>query len=295
MRGLRTFCVAARHLSFKAAAEELCITPSAVSHQIKGLEESFNTSLFRRLTRGVALTEAGMTLYSQVDPHLVELDEITMRFLAHVRQRRVLRITLMPFFASEIFIPRLAGFTDRHGVIDIRVETTEAGASHSASSDASILLLASPPVGVCAIPLFPLQLVPACSPELAGSIDLRDPASMVETSLIVHKSRPTAWNEWFALAGIELEKSPSVIYLDSMFSVARAAERGLGVALVPLPLSASWFASGVLTRVFDRELVTSDCYYFVYRAEDAGNADVRAFRDWVVEAFVEDEKISATG
>lgn len=281
IRGLRTFCVAARHLSFKAAADELCITPSAVSHQIKGLETLFDLVLFRRLTRGVALTEAGLALFAQVDPHLVELDEITTRFQARGARRRILRITLLPFFASEILIPRLASFTEAHGSVDIRVETTEAGASHAVDSDASILLLSEAPVDVVAHPLFPLSLVPAGAPGLVARLDPTDPATWRDTALIVHKSRPTAWRDWFAQSGVALDEPPGVIYLDSMFSVARAAERGLGIALVPVPLTESWFKSGALVRVSESDLATSDRYYLVYRHDDADNADIVAFRDWV--------------
>ena len=108
IRGLRTFCVAARCLSFKVAAEQLCVTPSAVSHQIKGLEDRLQALLFERRTREVVLTDLGATLFSQVEPLLTELDKVTARFLQRNGQRRVLRITLLPFFASEMFIPRLS-------------------------------------------------------------------------------------------------------------------------------------------------------------------------------------------
>ena len=141
VRGLRTFCVAARRLSFKAAAEELCVTPSAVSHQIKGLEQQLQARLFERRTREIALTELGSTLFAQVEPLLSELDNVTARFMQRNGQRRVLRISLLPFFASEMFIPRLSAFADQNRAIDIRVETTEAGALHQSASDASILLL----------------------------------------------------------------------------------------------------------------------------------------------------------
>jgi LysR family glycine cleavage system transcriptional activator len=295
IRGLRTFCVAARCLSFKAAAEELCVTPSAVSHQIKGLEQQLQTQLFERRTREVALTEIGATLFAQVDPLLSELDNVTARFLARNGQRRVLKITLLPFFASEMFIPRLSAFADRHRAIDIRVETTEAGALHSAASDASILLLPHRPPDICAHPLFTLRLAPACSPQLARELRLGDPRALLGATLIVHKSRPQAWQDWFTSMSIALDKPPKVIHLDSMFAVARAAERGLGVALVPIPLSGSWFSSGALVRPCIGELETNDTYYFVYRNEAAQNPDVCALRDWVVGTFAQDsdERMSA--
>ncbi|HEX5046341.1 MAG TPA: LysR substrate-binding domain-containing protein [Gammaproteobacteria bacterium] len=295
IRGLRTFCVAARHLSFKAAAEELCVTPSAVSHQIKGLEQQLNTQLFERRTREVALTEIGAGLFAQLDPLLTELDNVTARFLVRNGQRRILKITLLPFFASEMFIPRLSAFADRHRAIDMRVETTEAGALHPAASDASILLLPHRPPDVNAHPLFTLRLAPACSPQLARELKLGDPRGLLGSTLIVHKSRPQAWHDWFASMSIALERQPKVIHLDSMFAVARAAERGLGVALVPIPLASSWFTSGALVRPCIGELETNDTYYFVYRNDAAQNPDVCALRDWVTATFTQerDERISA--
>ena len=289
VRGLRTFCVAARRLSFKEAAAELSVTPSAVSHQIKGLEQQLQGPLFERRTREIALTEFGATLFAQVEPLLTELDRVTARFLRN-GQRRVLKISLLPFFASEMFIPRLSAFADTHRAIDIRVDTAEAGALHGAGSDASILLLPSrPSADLAAHALFALRLAPACSPPLAVTLKLGDPRALLATTLIVHKARPHAWQDWFARMSIALDRPPKVIHLDSMFAVARAAERGLGVALVPVPLSNSWFASGALMRPCIGELVTTDRYYFVYRNAAANDPDVCALRDWAIATFAEQE------
>lgn len=293
VRGLRTFCAAARHPSFKAAANELYITPSAVSHQIKTLEEQLGVALFVRLARGVELTEAGRTLFQRVDPKLIELDAIAADFKANANSRRSLKLTVLPFFASEIFMPVLRRFTEAHESIDIRIETTEAGARHSSGSDASILLLSSPPDDCCAHALLPLKLVPACAPSLLAGRKPGRLESLGGAPLIVHKSRPGAWSDWFALAGTKMPDRSNILYLDSMFAVARAAERGLGIALVPVPLSDAWFASGALTRVFDLELATNDRYFFVYRREDAVSADVCALRDWLIDTFVDAEKNSS--
>lgn len=293
LRGLKTFCTAARHLSFKGAAEELCITPSAVSHQIKALESLFGAALFERLTREIALTEDGAALYARIDPLLKEVERVADEFLERAGSRRVLRITLLPFFASEMFIPRLTSFTERHAKIEIRVETTEAGAAHSAGSDASILLLPSQPQGLCAYPLFSLRLVPAAAPALLRGLDMEDPRAIARQKLIVHKSRPGAWKKWLQEAALGPDVEPEVIYLDSMFAVARAAEQGLGVALVPVPLSNRWFESGSLLKASRRELQTPDRYYFVHRTGDASNRDVCALRAWVIETFSKAEEMSA--
>lgn len=293
VRGLRTFCAAAKHLSFKDAAKELCITPSAVSHQIKTLEETVGQALFERRTRGIELTELGSALAASVSPVLAELDSVVANFVDRANLRRVLRINLPHFFASEMFVPRLSAFTDSMEGLEIRVDTSDAGTAHRGASDASVVLLASPPRDVRAYPLFPLSLIPACAPTLAASLKLEGAASLLRATLIVHESRPNAWNDWFDQCGITPTERPNVIYLDSMFSVARAAERGLGVALVPIPLSNTWFRTGALTKVSDKELLTPDCYYFVYRREDESNADIRALRDWAISAFRQGEQQSS--
>lgn len=270
------------------------MTPSAVSHQIKTLEEQLRATLFERRTRQILLTEVGAALFTQIDPLIRDLDVVTSRLLGRAERRRVLRIGLLPFFASEMFIPRLSRFAEQHPSIYIRIETADAGTQHLHNSDASIVLLSEPPAGVQAHPLFWLKLAPACSPQIGRDIGTGDPRRLLESTLIVHKSRPNAWNDWFAHVGIDVKEQPRIIHLDSMFSVARAAERGLGIALVPVPLSENWFRSGALVRPCAGELETTDCYYLAYRFEDAGNPDVVALRDWVIDTFAcADEEMSA--
>lgn len=284
IRGLRTFCVAAKHASFKHAARELCVTPSAVSHQIKDLEELIGEPLFRRETRRIELTDLGTALAAELEPALEKLDQVVSAFIDRSRIRRVLRITLPHFFASELFVPLLGEFTEVNEGLEIRVDTSIAGSGHRSTSDASVVLLSDIPAELAAYELFPLSLVPACSRSLAQTLDPGDAATFADATLIVHETRPNAWAEWFALGGIH-PRETRVVYLDSMFAVARAAERGLGVALVPVPLSHGWFESGALVRLSDRELRTPDTYYFVHRAEDDANEDICALRDWTIARF----------
>ncbi len=284
-RGLAVFCIAARHMSFKSAAEQLYITPSAVSHQIKALEEQLGTSLFERRTRAVALTPTGSQLFTRVDPLLRELERATANFTGTAR-RRVLRLTLLPFFASEMFIPCMDRFPHSHMSIDLRLDDNDARESvHLTSADAAIPLLSSPPTDVCAHPLFPLRLVPACAPSLAQRCMPMGRNALLHETLIVHKSRPNAWNDWLTAEGFEHADDTRTIYLDSMYAVARAAERGLGIALVPVPLSNAWFRSKALVQLFEPELETGDCYYFVCRRSDEHDRDISALRNWVIATF----------
>src|SRR5215470_1228375 len=113
LRSLRAFCVAARHLSFKLAAAELCVTPSAVSHQMKELEELLGVRLFERRTRALELTSAACLLREQLEP-LLEALEHTLAEFARRAPRQLLRVRLPALFASELFIPRLADFCAAH-------------------------------------------------------------------------------------------------------------------------------------------------------------------------------------
>jgi LysR family glycine cleavage system transcriptional activator len=285
MRGLRAFCAAARHLSFKAAAEELCVTPSAVSHQVKALEERLHGALFERRARELALTHLGLELRAEVEPLLHELDNVAARFEQRLGRRRVLRISVTPFFGSELLVLHLRGFAETHRAIDLRIETTEVGAMPAPGCDASIVLLPAPPIAVVAQPLFALKLAPACAPAMAQQRSLTEPRTLLDATLIVHDRRPRAWQDWFARMGVPTPRPPNAITFDSLFAVARAAERGLGVALLPVALSQSWLATGALIQPCAGELETPDRYYFIHRHEAAGNPDIAALGEWVTARF----------
>jgi LysR family glycine cleavage system transcriptional activator len=260
LRGLRTFCVAAEHASFRVAAERLFITASAVSHQIKNLEEELGQKLFDRTSRSLTLTDAGRSLLDDMKPLITRLDEVAARHRA-AATRSTLSISVQPFFASEVFIPKLPEFTRDHPDIDIRVDTM--------SSDR----------------LFPLRLVPAASPELRKKMVVDNESIVGDVPLLVHDNRPKAWRQWQQSSGVTIPRDASIIRLDSMIAIARAAERGLGAALVPVQLSDAWFESGSLVALSDHELVTRDAYYFVCRPGDAGNETIQTLRSWVLQNF----------
>jgi len=283
IRGLVVFCAAARYLSFKMAADDLCITPSAVSHQIKAIEDLVGAPLFERRTRAIVLTPVGAALYSQTSPILSSLDAVASEFLAKSRKRRVLRISLPQFFASEVLIPRLEEFTAAHPSLDIHVDTTDGrDVEFSSEVDAAVRLLPHEPKGYCTVPLFALQLIPACAPAYAEHHDLSGRDGLGDCTLIVHQSRPDAWNDWLTASGTRLAQQPRVIELDNMFAVARAAERGLGIALLPLRISGAWLRSGALVTPFDTVLDAGERYFFVTRPKEAADPDIVMLRQWTI-------------
>jgi LysR family glycine cleavage system transcriptional activator len=293
LRNLRAFCIAARQRSFKAAADELAVTPSAVSHQMKELEEVMGVRLFERKSRALTLTTAGHTLLDEIAPLLDMMDRSLAQFSRRNRRRNV-RVMLPPFFASELFVPRLESFFALHPGIDIQVDTVDPWPSdHPLSADVSIVLTNVKPQGVKAVRLFPLKLAAVCAKDFAASVARLGREVFRETALIVQKARPFAWTHWANEIGLETPEPRNIIELDTMFSVVRAAERGVGIALVPEILCEAWFRSGALVRLFSLQLETDDSYFLVSRLQDADKPEVTAITDWTLGQFCRDAEIAA--
>lgn len=287
LRGLRTFCVAAEHESFRTAAEALFITPSAVSHQIKSLEEELGEQLFDRSSRELTLTDTGKSLYEDVSPLIDQLNTVASSYKKG-RRRSSIRISVQPFFASEFFVPRLSEFTTEHPEIDIQVGTSdESSEKHPSDADLSIRLFRSPPSDLPSNRLFALRMVPAGSAEFKKAMTVRNKKIVSEFPLIVHESRPKAWTEWADEFGIQLPKNSKVTRLDSMIAVVRAAERGIGAAMVPVPMGDLWFKQGSIVRLFRQELVADVSYYLVCKEGRDDDASVRLLRDWILKNFVD--------
>lgn len=284
-RSLRVFCVAARHRSFKFAAEELYLTPSAVSHQMKELEEILGARLFERRPRSLELTRAGEALLADVEPLLEALDR-SLAQVARGAARRSVRMVLPPLFATELFIPRLGAFRALHPDINIQIDSHDPRPQlHPASADVSVLLTDSPPQGLQCTRLFTLSLTAACAPQLLPDVARLGGELFRELTLILHKASAGAWSAWAQEVGIGPPEPASVLELDAMHAVVHAAERGLGVALVPTAHCAERFRCGTLVPIFAVDLPTADALYLVSRTKDADKSDVRMLAAWILEQF----------
>jgi LysR family glycine cleavage system transcriptional activator len=287
LRGLRTFCVAARYASFRTAGEELFITASAVSYQIKSLEEELGEQLFDRNSRELKLTETGQSLYDEVSPLIEQLDAATAKYRKGAVSSSI-RISVQPFFASEYFVPRLSEFTAKHPEIDIQVGTSdESSEKHPADADLSIRLFRSPPANMPSNLLFPLRMAPAGTPEFKKALRVKKKKIVSEFPIVVHESHPKAWEKWAKSAGIELPENSKVTRLDSMIAVVRAAQRGIGAALVPVPIGELWFTEGSVVRLFKDEYVADVSYYLVCTEDRANDESVSLLRQWIVRNFAE--------
>jgi DNA-binding transcriptional LysR family regulator len=290
-RGLRTFCTAAELLSFKKAASELCLTASAVSHQISDLEDDLGTKLFQRKTRSVSLTNEGCHLFEEIHPYLEAIDQALDTVKKNSGKQRLL-IQMPEFFASELLIPRISEFSKQHENIDLRIESMETSESLNPIADINIVLSQHTPPASHVKKLFPISYIPACSRKQFEQWQCNgiDPVDAVESAtILLHKARPNAWTQWAKVAGISKRKTKQIIFVDSMFALARAAEKGVGVALVPMPVSQAWFDTGALVPLHKTSLVTKDYYWMVLNDDSKDNKSVKILWDWVAKIFPEHE------
>jgi LysR family glycine cleavage system transcriptional activator len=284
LKAIKTFQIAAKHSSFAVAADALCITPSAVSHQIKSLETQLGLPLFSRSARALALTDAGARYLEQIDDLFIRLDAVTEQLRARFGRSSV-RLHVPAYFANEMLLPRLSEFSKLHDGIDLRIDTSGAhGRAHVAEADISVVVGSGPWSGLIAHQLFAQTMVPACSPELFEEKPVRRYEDLNSHTLLVHEARRDDWDRWAANVGLKALQPAQIVRIDSMSAATRAAEKSIGIALLPAELSRRKFATGRLKRVFDDELVTQENYTLLIRREDEERDDIRALSAWLIES-----------
>ena len=300
LNALRAFEAAARLLSFKNAARELHVTPGAISHQVKLLEEHLGVALFRRLTRALELTPEAQAMLPKVREGLQSLAAAVER----VRAREVVAALVVmapPNFSARWLVPRLAHFTQAHPSLELHL------ASRSAMIDKGENGFPRPPEGSEDIPLvmvrfgdghypgarvdrlFSALYVPVCSPRLLkGKHPLRQPAdlrfhTLLHDDTVVEEGVRPGWADWLRSVGVEgVDPARGPHFSDASLAVEAAIE-GMGVALVLKPLVRSEIEAGRLTVPFDIAAPTSFAYYLVIPEAGARNPHVEAFRTWLLE------------
>ena len=287
IRGLQAFCAAAQHLSFKEAANDLCLTPSAVSHQISELEDHLGAQLFKRSTRSIALTAEGATLYEEVSPSLKAIEDATNK-IRKTETRHSLRVQMPEFFTSELLMPYINEFTSAHKDIDLNIEGLGVEQEMNSDADITVVLTRKTPKARKVARLFPIKYVPVCNQTKIDQDQTGDQNALRvlnNSTLLLHKARPHAWKYWAENAGLAELKPKKIIYVDSMFSLARAAEQGVGIALIPLPVSKDWLESGSLIPVHTKHLVTEDFYWILINGNSSKRKAALLFFQWMLEKF----------
>src|ERR1700674_2554150 len=282
LKFLKTFQVAARLQSFKAAAEELFVTPSAVSHQIKALEEQLGVALFERGIRTLTLTDAGSHYLEHINDIFAKLEKVTEQLQVRYG-RTIIRLNVPPFFANELLLPRLSSFSQAREETDIRIETTFAAPkTHPPEAALSIVLCTGSWEGLPVHEFFAQTFIAACSPEFLLENPIDTYADLNGKTLLLHEERRDVWERWAVGLGIAVVQPNRLVRLDTMSAVVLAAEQGVGVALVPSRLSADRFVPGGLVKLFDAELATNESYVLLQRPEDGEREDLQELTQWIL-------------
>lgn len=286
LTSLRAFEAAARHLSFTRAADELCLTTSAISHQVRNLEEFLGLKLFVRRRRNMSLTDGGARYFNGIKSVFDIITTVT-KDVRRGSEKDVLAIRLsLPTFALQWLIPRLHTFQSRYEGIDVRITTSLTPVNliredvdiflsrgHARSDDLDDQLIMEE------------ELVAVCAPRVLKKRDSGgDGSDDNGLSRIVADSRPELWQVWSrsAIDKVLVEDSPS-LHFEHTYLAIRAAVGGLGVLAAPKCLVASELAEGTLVKLSNESVSTNDAYYSIFRPESASLKKVRVFNEWLRE------------
>ena len=287
---LRAFEAVARHLNFRAAADELSLTQSAVSRQIQAMEEEVGVPLFLRHTRAVDLTGAGAQLLQAVLPSLERLDS-AVRLIRRSAGRKSVTISTWASFASMWLIPRLEDFQRAHPDIDIRIDASDVPVDME-TADVDVALRYAQPAQVPpqAIRLFGEQLTPVASPWLLKSgHPLKKGTDLVHFGLIEasdsHRTQNLewlTWRRWLDTHNFKTLEPKRWLYFNYAHQIAQAALTGQGLALARMPLVADSLASGDLVEILPHMRLESPMVYWLLVGPRAvARPEIQAFCDWL--------------
>ena len=279
LNGLRAFEAAARHSSFTKAAIELCVTPAALGHQVKALEERLGAPLFRRLPRGLALTDEGQALL----PVLRESFDRMAAALAPFDERggrEIVSVGVVGTFALGWLLPRLPAFAAEHPEVDARVTTNNNRVDIAEEGlDFAIRFGDGAWHGTEAVLLFEAPLTPLCSPATARR--LRRPEHLRAETLL-RSYRSGEWIAWLETAGVAAPPLTGPVF-DSAAAMVEAAMAGHGVALAPSSMFERPLAEGRLVRPFPEEVHVGG-YWLTHLKSKAPTPAMAAFQAWILAA-----------
>ncbi|NMK47919.1 transcriptional regulator GcvA [Achromobacter sp. Bel] len=281
LNALRAFDAAARHQSMKAAAEELCVTPGAVSQLIKALEQHLGVPLFIRVNRGILLTDAGKNYLPPIRNAFRQILEASAR-VASPPASRVLTVGTTAFFASAWLIPRLNAFHARHPDIDLQIVTGNALADFAREGvDIAIRHGLGRYPGLQSEHLLTVEVVPVASAELVASRGLPVNAQDLLHWPRVHDETRQGWQLWFAAQGVEDAGMPRGPAFNDGGLLLKAVEAGQGAGLLPVAMVEAEVAAGRLVRLADDAWLEEFGYYLVWPGRRALKDKARIFRDWL--------------
>jgi LysR family transcriptional regulator, glycine cleavage system transcriptional activator len=286
LNAVRAFEAVARHQSVSAAADELCVTHSAVSRHVSKLEDHLGEKLFVRDHQRLTLTPRGAA-YALELTHLFDgIERATTKNFRVVADRKPLHIGVYPTFAHRVLIPRLSRFQEEFPDIPFHVETSHGPPDPSRLDvDVAVMLGRGDWPNLAAEVLCPEELVPVCSPKLLSGRSLTNPAELASLTLLHAVPRLSDWEQWFGAVGVSGVDPYRGMRFDSSGMAYQAAVNALGVAMAQTAYIQEELDEGRLVVLFDTPLRTERSFCVVYAPARRNDPKIVAFSQWLKREF----------
>ena len=287
-QALACFEAAARHQSYTRAAQELALTPGAVSRQLTALEDFVGVALFKRTRHGVTLTERGRDYAAQVAIRLQALEQDTLDVMSTQGRGSVLHLAAVPTFATRWLIPRLPELKKVQPELTVQHEPAPRPFMFADTPFDCALFAGTPEqvdqwAGTQATKLLDEVVLPVCHPSLLQGQGSLSPEALAGLPLLQQSTRPDAWRQWFEAQEVAAPQALSGARFELFSMTVAAAVHGMGLALVPRLLITQELARGELVVACDRPLVNQRAYYLV-RPDGTDNPPAtQIFLDWLVQ------------
>jgi len=279
---LSAFECAARHLNFTRAAEEMNLTQSAISRQIRDLELQLGVTLFERIRKRVVLTEAGSRFLVDAKYLIEQTEGLVYRTMASAKADAILSIATLPTFGSHWLSPRLPQFLEQHPKLAVNLESRWAPFSlQEQFFDVAIHFGRPIWAGASCQNLCEEHMIPVASVALIDQFELVNASSLPNAPLLHLQSRPTAWRDWFEQYAIKNDEPFGGHRFDQFSMVIESCKAGLGVGLLPRYLIENQLDNGQLQAIDLRPLQTDDAYFLAIPDDKAEKPGVVEFSNWI--------------
>ena len=284
LNALKAFEASARHLSFTNAAEELNVTQSAVSRQVKGLEDYLQIQLFDRHNRSLVLTDAGRSFLPGLRHGFDTIDQATQRVVAMSSSPRLTVRTSLPTITQRWLTPKLMTFQKDQTDLEVRIVTASTIVPIDFTNEEIDVAFTRAKFNhddLVNEEIVEEEIIAVCNPHTHAASPIRDFSDVANHRHIHNIERLEIWNDWLNHHGIH-DVDPSGDWkLDHFFLVIEAAMAGIGIALVPLISVIDALKAGLLMAPFEETFKTGECYHIVRRRSDSESAPVQNFIEWL--------------
>lgn len=282
LNALKAFEAAARHLSIKLAAEELCVTPGAVSQMIRVLEENLGVKLFERVTRGIFLTDAGRDYLPSIRNAFRQIAGASERIAAQL-DSGLLTVSTTPFFASAWLVPRLSSFRTAQPGIDLQIVTSNALVDFSRSdTDVAIRHGMGRYPGLRSDRVVTVEMIAVATPDLIDRAGRPNRPSDLVRWPQVHDAERKGWSLWFDTHGVAERTTARGLSFDDSGLLLKAVLAGQGAGLLPAALLEDELRDERLIQLFPPARMEEFAYYLVCPDNRQQQPKIAAFRDWIL-------------